>query len=267
MYWMQEKARRKTNSGGYSESSSASYFGRLHYEYKNKYYFDGVLRHDGSSVFAENYRWGTFPSFAAGWIISKEKFMRSIDWLDLLKIRASWGQSGNNMIGTYNGFSTFQTNINYSYYPINGSNNTPSSGFETKAFGNRNAKWETTNSINVGFDVTVLKNLSAGLDIWNRQTKDMLYPKAIPAVYGYATAPSVNIGDMLNRGFDLSVSYKGKALGNDFSYKIDIIASHYKNELTRLSDLENETKYGSTFRDQYYTYAKKGTAFPRILWI
>jgi TonB-linked SusC/RagA family outer membrane protein len=254
----------QTNSGGYSESSSASYFGRLHYEYKNKYYFDGVLRHDGSSVFAENYRWGTFPSFAAGWILSKEEFMRSVDWLDLLKIRASWGQSGNNRIGTYNGFSTFQTNVNYSYYPITGSDNKPSSGFETKAFGNSNAKWETTTTINFGFDVTVFEKLSMGLDIWERQTTDMLYPKAIPAVYGYASAPSVNIGDMLNRGFDLSLSYKGKALNSDFSYGITLVASRYKNELVRLSDKEDEIQYGTIQRDQSYTYAKKGTAFPEF---
>lgn len=254
----------QTNSGGYSESSSASYFGRLHYEYKNKYYFDGVLRHDGSSVFAENCRWGTFPSFAGGWIISKENFMSSLDWLDLLKLRASWGQSGNNRIGTYNGFSTFQTDINYSYYPIDGSNDSPTSGFETKAFGNSNAKWETTTTINFGFDVTVLEKLSMGLDLWEKETTDMLYPKAIPAVYGYASAPSVNIGDMRNRGFDLSVGYKGAALDRDFSYSVSLIASRYKNELVRLSDREDETQYGSTYRDQYYTYATKGTAFPEF---
>src|SRR5690606_25169047 len=113
----------QNNSGGYSESSYASYFGRLHYNLNNKYIFDGVLRRDGSSVFARNNRWGTFPSLAGGWVISEENFMKQINWLDFLKLRASWGQSGNNRIGTYNGFSTFQTNINFSYYPIDGSNN------------------------------------------------------------------------------------------------------------------------------------------------
>lgn len=254
----------QTNSGGYSESSSTSYFGRLHYEYKNKYFFDGVVRHDGSSVFAEKNRWGTFPSFAGGWMVSKEDFMSSLEWLDILKLRASWGQSGNNRIGTYNGFSTFQTNINYSYYPIDGSNNKPSSGFETKAFGNRNAKWETTTTINFGLDVTVLKNLSMGLDIWKRETTDMLYPKAIPAVFGYASAPSVNIGDMLNRGIDLSFNYKGATLNKDFSYNISLIGSRYKNELVALSDKEDEIIYGSIQRDQSYTYAQKGTSFPEF---
>lgn len=254
----------QTNSGSYYETSSASYFGRLHYEYKNKYYFDGVIRHDGSSVFSENYRWGTFPSFAAGWILSKEEFMHSIDWLDLLKIRASWGQSGNNRIGTYNGFSTFQTDLNYSYYPITGSDNSVSSGFESKTFGNPNARWETTTTVNLGFDVTVFNNLSMGLDVWQKDTEDMLYPKAIPAVYGYAARPSVNIGDMKNTGFDLSINYKGTALNNDFTYNINLVVSRYKNELVRLSDKENETRYGSTYRDQYYTYAKEGTAFPEF---
>ena len=254
----------QTNSGSYSESSSASFFGRLHYEYKSKYYFDGVVRHDGSSVFAENYRWGTFPSFAGGWIMSKEKFMKPVDWLNLLKLRASWGQSGNNRIGTYNGFSTFQTNIDYSYYPIDGSNSSSTSGFETKTFGNRNAKWETTTTVNFGIDVTALNNLSMSLDIWKRKTKDMLYTKAIPAVYGYASAPSVNIGDMENKGFDLSVGYKGKSLDNDFSYNINLIVSRYKNKIVRLSDQKDETEYGSTWRDQSYTYATKGIAFPEF---
>lgn len=252
----------KTNSGGYSESSRASYFGNLHYEYKNKYYFDGVIRYDGSSVFAENNRWGTFPSIAAGWIMSEEEFMSSIEWLDFLRLRASWGRAGNNPIGNYNGFSTFQTDVNYSYYPIEGSN--LSSGFESRAFGNPNAKWETTTTINFGLDFTAFNNFSMGIDIWEKKTEDMLYPKAIPAVYGYASAPSVNIGDMLNRGFDMSVDYKGIALNNDFSYHINLVASRYKNELLALSDKEDETRYGTTHRDQYYTYAKKGTSFPEF---
>ena len=254
----------QTNSGGYSESTLASYFGRLHYEFKNKYFFDGVLRHDGSSVFTKNYRWGTFPSFAGGWIISREGFMNTVNWLDLLKIRASWGQSGNNRIGTYNGFSTYQTNINYSYYPIDGSANKPTSGFESKAFGNPNARWETTTTINFGLDVNFLKNFSMTLDVWQRETTDMLYPKAIPAVFGDAAAPSVNIGDMRNTGFDLSITYKGSASNNDFTYNINLIASHYKNELVALSDNPDEVLYGSVQRDQFYTYAKKGTSFPEF---
>ena len=254
----------QTNSGGYSESSANSYFGRLHYEYKNKYYFDGVVREDGSSVFAKNYRWGTFPSFAAGWILSKEEFMNSIDWLDLLKVRASWGQSGNNRIGTYNGFSTFQTDLNYSYYPIDGSNNKPSSGFESKAFGNKDARWETTTTINFGLDVAILKNLSMELEVWQRETTDMLYPKAIPAVYGFAAAPSVNIGDMLNKGIDLAINYKGKAMNNDLTYGVTLNVSHYKNELISLTDKENEILYGTIQRDQSYTYAMKGTSFPEF---
>ncbi|PPK99935.1 SusC/RagA family TonB-linked outer membrane protein [Parapedobacter indicus] len=254
----------QTNSGGYSESSYASYFGRLHYNFNNRYFFDGVLRRDGSSVFAENNRWGTFPSIAGAWVVSEEQFMNGINWLNFLKLRASWGQSGNNRIGTYNGFSTFQTNINFSYYPIDGSSNNPQSGFETRGFGNRDAKWETTTTINLGLDANFLENFSLGLDLWTKQTTDMLYPKAIPAVYGYAAAPSVNIGDMLNRGIDLSVGYKGVALNNDLSFDVNLVASTYKNEILRLSDAVDEVRYGTIFRDQYYTFAKKGTAFPEF---
>jgi TonB-dependent starch-binding outer membrane protein SusC len=103
-----------------------------------------------------------------------------------------------------------------------------------------------------------------GIDIWEKKTEDMLYPKAIPAVYGYASAPSVNIGDMQNRGFDLSIDYKGKSSNGDFTYNINVVASSYKNELLALTDKEDEVRYGSIQRDQYYTFAKKGTSFPEF---
>lgn len=254
----------QTNSGGYSESSYASYFGRLHYSFKDRYYLDGVLRRDGSSVFAANNRWGTFPSLAGAWVVSGEPFMESVNWLEFLKLRASWGQSGNNRIGTYNGFSTFQTDINFSYYPIDGSNSSAQSGFETRGFGNRDAKWETTTTINLGLDANLLGRLYVGLDLWRKQTTDMLYPKAIPAVYGYASAPSVNIGDMLNKGIDLAVGYRNVAVSEDFSFDVNLVASHYKNELLKLSDAVDEVRYGTTFRDQYYSFARKGTAFPEF---
>src|SRR5690606_24874310 len=154
--------------------------------------------------------WGTFPSLAAGWVISQEGFMNHVNWLDFLKLRASWGQSGNNRIGNYRGFSTFQSNINFSYYPIDGSNNSLTSGFETRAFGNPNAKWETTTTVNFGLDANVFSKFSLGFDVWEKKTTDMLYPKAIPAVYGYASPPSVNIGDMLNKGIDVQIGYQGR---------------------------------------------------------
>ncbi len=255
----------QTNSGSASEWATMSYFGRLHYEFEDKYLFDATLRHDGSSRFGINSRWGTFPALALGWRISNEDFMNSTStWLDYLKIRASWGQSGNDQIGNYNGFTTLWTGLPFSYYPITGSNNTLSSGFESYAFGNPDAKWETTTTMNLGFDAKLFNFIGLGIEVWQRDTKDMLYRKSIPYVNGFAYAPSVNIGDINNIGFDVQVDINGTALNNDLKYSFAANISHYKNEIIKLSDIEDEYLSGATIREQVYSRAENGTSFPEF---
>ncbi|MEN8230009.1 MAG: SusC/RagA family TonB-linked outer membrane protein, partial [Bacteroidota bacterium] len=174
-----------SNYGSATDWATMSYFGRLHYELSNKYLVDATVRHDGSSRFGKENRWGTFPAFALGWRLSNEDFMSSTgNWLNYLKIRASWGQSGNDQIGNYNGFTTYISDRNRSFYPITGSNNEIVSGYESYSFGNPEAKWETTTTINFGFDAALFSFIDFGADIWQRNTVDMLYPKAVPLVYG-----------------------------------------------------------------------------------
>ncbi|MCG8308796.1 MAG: TonB-dependent receptor [Cytophagales bacterium] len=253
------------NSGSASDWSTMSYFGRIHYEYDNKYLVDATVRHDGSSRFGKDNRWGTFPSFALGWVLSNENFMSgSTNWLDYLKVRASWGQSGNDQIGNYNGFTTFRTNPEFSYYPVTGSNNSIVSGFESAAFGNPNAKWETTTTINFGFDATLFRIIDLGIDVWQRNTKDMLYPRSIPFVYGRANVPSVNIGDMKNTGIDLQLNIDGAGLNDDLAYSFTANLTHYKNEIVKLTDVEDEFIQGATIREQVYTRAEKGSSFPQF---
>ncbi len=255
----------QTNSGTASDWSTFSYFGHLHYGFDGKYLVDAVFRRDGSSRFGARNRYGNFPAVAFGWVASDENFMSSTDkFINYLKFRASWGRSGNDQIGNYNGFTTFRTDHSFSSYPLNGSNSGLVTGFESLAFGNPDAKWETTSTINFGIDATLFKNLDIALDVWQRKTSDMLYPKGVPAVNGQATVPSVNIGDMNNKGIDLQLTYRGVAIGGDLKYNIGINFSHYKNKIVRLSDAESETIIGSSYREHIYTRAERGTSFPEF---
>lgn len=248
-----------SNGGNISEWSLISQFGRIDYNYKDKYLFQGTLRRDGSSRFGSGNRYGVFPAFSAGWRITQEKFMEpSSNWLTDLKFRFGWGQTGNDQIGNYNSFSTFRSNPSTAYYPISGSDNSASSGFIASTIGNSSTSWESTTTINGGMDMVLFNNLYLTLDVWNRKTSDMLYPKQNPAVRGSATAPSINIGDMQNRGFDLELSYYGKAYNDQIKYDISFNISHYKNKIVKLSDAAGEYLSGTGTR------AEEGRSFPEF---
>jgi len=257
----------QSNYGNLSEWSLFSMFTRLNYNFDNKYMLGATLRRDASSRFGEDNRSGIFPSFSAGWRISNESFMAfSNSWLDDLKIRAGWGETGNDQIGNYNSFTTFNSSVWNSYYALTGINTgTPMSGFRRAAIGNPNVQWETTTTSNLGIDATFLENFDLSIDLWHRQTEDMLYPKQIPdVVRGQASVPSVNVGNMDNRGFDVELGYRGSALNDELNYNVSLNVSHYQNELKKLSDEEQEFIEGATARDMSYTRAETGRAFPEF---
>lgn len=257
----------KDNSGTGSQSRTASYFGRVNYDYMGKYLLEATFRRDGSSMFGVNNRWGNFPAASVGWRISEEGFMTGLkDAIDNLKIRGGYGVSGNDELGgNYNGYTTYAVDPSSSFYSIAGGATSIASGFYQNRIGNPDAKWETTSTLNFGLDVSVLNNtLSATLDVWQRKTKDMLFQLAIPQVAGAATAPSVNIGDMDNKGFDLNLNYANKALDGDFTYNLGLTFSHYKNEVVKISSKESEFINGATLRENVYTRATKGTSYPEF---
>jgi len=255
--------------GNMSDWSLFSYFSRVNYELANKYLFAGTFRRDGSSRFGKGNRYGNFPSFSLGWRISEESLMESLNnWL-YLKFRAGWGQSGNDQIGDYNGFTTFASSLGgtfwNTYYPITGTNTgTPTEGFASRTFGNPNVQWETTSTTNVGFDAVIFDNFDISFDFWKRITNNMLFPKAIPDVIGYASAPSVNIGTMENVGFDINFSYQGSGMNNDLTFDVTVNFSHYHNEVTKLSNLADEFISGGINYASDVTRAKSGTAFPEF---
>lgn len=248
----------QTNGGFANDWKTFSYFGRLNYDYMHKYLLEAVVRRDASSRFGAANRWGTFPAFSAGWRISEEGFMGDVPWLDDLKLRAGWGQNGNDQIGNYDTYAIYSANRITSYYSISGDNTSTSAGFNASSLANPDVKWETTTTTDIGVDMTVLDNrLEINLDWYNKKTADMLYPVALPATYGNASRPNVNIGDMKNTGIDAMITYHGK-VGKDFLFNIRANASHYKNEVIKLNDNAGEVLWGATLRQRTYTRSEAG---------
>jgi TonB-linked SusC/RagA family outer membrane protein len=254
------------NSGNLDSWSLFSVFGRLNYNYENKYMLEAVVRRDGSSRFGADNRYGVFPAFSAAWRMSDESFMASASsWLDDLKIRLGYGTTGNDRVGNYNSYTNFNIHYFDSFYPINGANaTTGTTGFYQSTFGNPDVKWETTKTTNLGIDAAFNNNLTVSLDLWQRVTSDMLYPKQIPMVLGRASAPSINVGEMKNQGFDIELGYSNNALGGELTYNLNFNLSHYKNEIVKLSDNEDEFLSGGSFREMIYTRSEIGTAFPEF---
>ncbi len=254
------------NDGNQSSWALLSTFARLNYSYANRYLLEGVVRRDGSSRFGSENPYGIFPAFSLGWRMNEESFMSSTsDWLDELKLRVGYGYTGNDRIGNYNSYTNFGISYNDSFYPIDGANaTTGATGFYQTTFGNPDVRWESTSTINLGLDGTLFKNIDFSLDLWHRRTTDMLYPKQIPMVLGQASAPSVNVGEMVNKGIDFELGYYNTALNGELKYSLDFDISHYKNEIVKLSDVEGEFLTGDAHREMTYTRAEIGTSFPEF---
>lgn len=249
------------NTGAGYQWSLFSVFGKVNYALKDRYLLEATVRRDGSSRFGQNNRYGTFPAFSAGWRLSEETFMKPLSWLDDLKLRAGWGQTGNQEIGNYNGFSTYRSTLNQSSYAIDGSNSSVQPGFDTQAFGNQNAKWETTTQTNIGLDATFLKGMfNLNLDLYNRTTSDMLYQVSLPATQGVATVPFVNVGEMNNKGIDLAIDFNNKALDGQLTYSIGANISAYKNNVEKLNNSASAVLLGPTIRS--YTWTRSVAGMP-----
>lgn len=231
------------NEGYSNEWALQSYFGRLNYDYKGRYLFEADLRRDGSSRFAEGNKWGLFPSFSAGWNISRETFF-DLPAVNALKLRGSWGQLGNqNVAGNYPAIATVSTGLNYSF------NQTLASGIAPTDGANANITWETTTTTDFGLDASFLHNkLDLTIDYFNRTTSDILLKLPIGAVYGLST-PYQNAGTVSNKGWEFSSRYNNKY--KTLKYDISANVSFIKNEIT---DLKGSGPYinGGTFQQEGY---------------
>lgn len=191
------------NSSWETEVRSMSLFGRLNYDYKEKYLFEANVRYDGSSKFAANHKWGLFPSFSAGWRLSEERFLRDAKWLDELKIRASWGQLGNEKIwSSYAGIDILSIgSCNYIW------ENQQATGAATTYIANKDLTWETTTQYNVGLDLRLFGALTLTGDFYVKRTDDILMRLPVSGIFGFTEDPWKNAGSMRNTGCELALAY------------------------------------------------------------
>ncbi len=251
----------QTNSGSGSEYVSNSIFGRVMYDYDGRYLIQANVRHDGSSRFSKKYRWGTFPSVSAGWVVSREKFMAGAQsWLSFMKIRASYGMLGNERIGSnyfpYMALMTFNDALFYDKDGVVVSDKTAAQ----RNLAVEDITWETTTSTDVGIDLGLFNNrLTANFDYYWKTTKDMLLTINIPYMMGYGN-PSSNAGTMKTRGWDLELGWRD-AVG-DFTYGITVNLSDFESKVTDMNGSEqiNGSKINrpGCYFNEWYGYVSDG---------
>jgi TonB-dependent starch-binding outer membrane protein SusC len=232
------------NFSGYEyQGATLSYFGRINYDYAGKYLFTTLMRYDGSPRFGPNYRFGTFPSFSAGWILSEEGFMKNIKPINFLKIRASWGVNGSDNIGDFRYVSTVGGGRNYTF----GTGDKLFNGISPNAIANPDLRWEQTTQTNVGFDAKIFKNISVTLDVFQKTTSDMLLDVKVPSYVGNA-GPVGNVASLENKGIELELGYT-KNFSKNASINFSGNVSYIKNQIT---DLGPDKKFlpGQTFSPQ-----------------
>lgn len=219
----------------------ASFFGRVNYDYNEKYMLTFVMRADGSSNFKRGKRWGYFPSVSAGWVLTNESFMEGItSFMDFFKLRASWGQNGNQSIDGFQYLSTIDFNARYFFGTDKGAITT---GAYPDILANEDVTWETSEQINVGFDARFLRSrLGVTFDYYVKNTKDWLLKAPALTSYG-AGAPYINGGDVQNKGIELGLTWRDQV--GDFSYGLSYNIAHNKNEVTKINNSE-QIIYGST---------------------
>lgn len=218
-------------AGNTTEWSMLGYFGRVNYNYKEKYLLEGNVRADASSRFRQGNRWGYFPSVSAGWAMEKEEFIKNIPAISQLKLRASWGQLGNQNLDNNYPYIGAITQSNGTSYTAGGQF---APGAAITALVDPNISWETTTSTDVGLDVGLFNNaLSFELDYFNKNTDQILVQLPISTVLGEVSAPIQNIGKMNNKGFEVSANYHSPTYKSGFSYSIGANFTYIKNEVTK----------------------------------
>ncbi|WP_036156504.1 TonB-dependent receptor [Maribacter forsetii] len=212
------------------ENTLLSYLGRVNYNLFNKFLLTGSIRADGSSRFGENNKYGYFPSFAFGWKLNEEEFIPEL--FSQLKLRASWGLTGNQEIGNYNSQLTFQSGPNV----VLGNSVLGSVIPSRKA--NNDLKWETTEQFNIGIDAAMLNGrISATLDYFSKNTKDLLFNLPLPLASGYASILS-NVGEVENKGFEVLINTTN-IISDDFKWDTSLNFSAVKNKVVDLGRIES----------------------------
>lgn len=247
-----------SSSGNATENAYQSYFGRVTYDYKNRYLLQGNIRCDGSSRFHKDHRWGTFPSVSAGWVLTEEPFFKKmgLNKLDFLKLRASYGTLGNERIGNY----PYQSIMNLHTVIMHQNNDiVTATSAAQEVYNIRDISWETTTSWNIGVDMTLLDGrLYLTGDVYRKNTKDMLLSLEIPSFMGYSR-PSQNAGDMHTNGWEIQATWRDKI--GDVRYSVGFHISDYRSIMGNLSGLVMDSDKiiceGSEY-NEWYGYVSDG---------
>ncbi|WP_018617240.1 SusC/RagA family TonB-linked outer membrane protein [Segetibacter koreensis] len=227
------------------QSSIYSLFGRVDYNYNDKYLLSGTIRRDGASVFDPTHRFGIFPSVTAGWRISREDFFKDVSWINDLKIRGGWGKLGSiSNINPTNAYTLYSQSAVQSYYDVGGTSNAPAQGIYNSQYGNPNTTWEEDVITNIGLDLTILKNkIDISAEWYEKAISGLLFPQSLPAIGGPATAPFVNSGNIQNKGVDIAVTYHG-AIKRDLRFDITGTFTTYNNKVVGLPPGVQYIDYG-----------------------
>lgn len=213
-------------SGSEATTRSIGLTGAVNYSYDDRYLADLTLRYNGSSAFGSNNRWGTFWSAGLGWNLHKEKFMKALPWVNLLKLRGSYGLTGSQ------NFNPYQAKATYNYYTDVVYDNI--TGAYLMAMANNELKWQQTADLNVGFDMQIFSRFNVRLDVYRSKTKDALLPLTLPTSTGF-TSYQENLGNVQNMGFDLSANWKFWSKGSDY-LTLNGSISHNKNKVVKIND-------------------------------
>ena len=205
--------------------------GRLNYKFDDKYLLTATLRRDGFSGFAENYKYAFFPSVGLGWIITQEQFMSDVGFVNMLKLRAAYGESGN-QTSRYSSLSRVGTNSSYVF----GDGSGTAFGQQVNSLSNPNLKWERTKGLNIGVDFTILDGLGGSLDYYNNNTYDLLFDVTIPAITGFNTI-STNLGKIQNTGFEAALTYQIMKK-KDFTWSVSANFWTNTNEIKSLTGVD-----------------------------
>ncbi len=255
-------------TGGSNFSSLASYFGRVDYNYDERYIFQATVRRDGSSNFGPSHKWATFPAFSAGWNVTNEAFMADRpEWFDALKLRASWGKNGNERIGAFQYTALMGGGQNY--YFGGGYNVADESKSGEMQYGsspanipNADVKWEESEQLDLGLEARFFSSaLTFGFDYFKKTTNGMLMTQPIPGYVGQG-APIGNTGDMENWGLEFETSWKHQI--GEVKYGISANASYLKNKLTDMGNESGEVIYetGGASGTGSYVKGQTGEVFP-----
>lgn len=226
-----------SGSASSTENVLISYFGRLQYNFDDRYLIQTSFRRDGSSKFGDNTKWGVFPSVSLGWRVSEEAFFSDLTMFSDLKVRASWGLAGNNGVNDYDQIAKLAY-ANYSYGGVLSSGQVPSN------FANPDLGWETSETVDVGFDIGVLDNrVYASFDYYTKKNTDLLLNIPVPTASGFANALT-NIGEVMNKGWELELNTRN--LVGAFTWDTKVNLSHNENEIKKLGP-NNTPIYGGAF--------------------